>query len=63
MMMSDATMVLLQMKSVTVLMGIIKLPSFRDYWSNDFRYALIVDVVPLKNYEQIRRFLHFEDNT
>jgi hypothetical protein len=59
----DASMILFQMRSVTVLMGIIKLPSYRDYWSNDFRYAMIVDVVPLKKYEQFRRFLHYEHNT
>jgi hypothetical protein len=56
-------MILFQMRSVTVLMGIIKLPSYRDYWSNDFRYAMVVDVVPLKKYEKIRRFLHSEHNT
>lgn len=44
-------------------MGIIKMPSYRDYCSKDFRYALIADIMPLKKYEQIRRFLHFVDNT
>lgn len=49
--------------AVTILMGIIKMPSYRDYWSQDYRYPLIADVMPLKKYEQIRRFLHFVDNT
>lgn len=49
--------------AVTILMGIIKLPSYRDYWNKDYRYPLIADVMPLKKYEQIRRFLHFVDNT
>ncbi|XP_063365808.1 uncharacterized protein LOC134654273 [Cydia amplana] len=42
-------------------MGIVKLPSDKDYWSTAFRYAKIADVMSLKRFQQIKRFIHFAD--
>lgn len=46
-----------------LLMGIITMPSFEDYWSLNTRYSLIADVMPVKRFKKLRRLLHFQDNT
>ncbi|OWR41404.1 Phosphatidylinositol 3-kinase catalytic subunit type 3 [Danaus plexippus plexippus] len=43
-------------------MGVVSMPSFTDYWSLRYRYKLVAGLMPLKRYQQIRRFLHFVDN-
>ncbi|CAH0728216.1 unnamed protein product, partial [Brenthis ino] len=48
--------------SIHILMGIVEMPCYLDYWSNSFRYGQIADIMTLKRYQQIRRFLHFSDN-
>ncbi|KOB75618.1 Uncharacterized protein OBRU01_06358, partial [Operophtera brumata] len=49
--------------AITLLMGVVQMPAYRDYWSNVLRYPLIADVMTLKKYEQIRFFFYFVDNT
>ena len=44
-------------------MGIIDLPSYILYWSNEMRYSVIADLMPLKRFQCIRRFLHSVDNS
>ncbi|XP_026724781.1 uncharacterized protein LOC113491812 [Trichoplusia ni] len=44
-------------------MGIVKMPSYLDYWSTEFRYTQVADIMPVKRFEQIRRNIHFVDNT
>ncbi len=44
-------------------MGVIKLPSFKMYWSQKLRYPAIADQMPLKRYEKLRSNLHFVDNS
>ena len=46
-----------------LLMGIIRMPSFEDYWSWNTRYNLIADVMPVKRFKKLRRLLHAQDNT
>ena len=48
-----------------VLMGIVRLPEIRDYWSRDKRlhYAPIADRISRKRFEEVSRYLHFVDNT
>ncbi|CAH2088690.1 unnamed protein product [Euphydryas editha] len=48
--------------AIHILMGIVQMPSYVDYWGNCFRFEQIADIMPLKRYQQIRRFLHFVDN-
>ena len=43
-------------------MGVIKLPSYTSYWSTELRYPAIADIMPLKRFEKLRRYLHFVDN-
>ncbi|KAF9419657.1 hypothetical protein HW555_003935 [Spodoptera exigua] len=54
---------LLDFIAINLLMGVVKMPSYRDYWKKDLRYNLIADVMSLKRYEQICQFLHFVDNS
>ena len=45
-----------------VLMGVVNLPSYTNYWSTNLRYPPIADVMPRKRFELIRRYLHVVDN-
>lgn len=48
--------------AIELLMGIVEMPAYTDYWSEKLRYSRIADIMPLKRYQMIRRFLHFVDN-
>lgn len=48
---------------IEILMGIVKMPAYTDYWARRTRYPLIANEMPLKRYQQIRRNIHFVDNT
>lgn len=48
--------------AITLLMGVVQMPAYRDYWSKELRYPQIADIMTLKKYELIRRYLHFTDN-
>ncbi|XP_047124308.2 piggyBac transposable element-derived protein 3 [Hydra vulgaris] len=48
---------------ILVLMSIIKLPHQRLYWSNETRIPNIADVMTSKQFEKIKRYLHFSDNS
>ena len=47
-----------------ILMGMVKEPKIRDYWSNDptFHYSPIADRISRNRFEEISRYLHFVDN-
>jgi hypothetical protein len=47
---------------ILLIMGIVNMPSYLDYWSTEFRYGQVADVMPLKRFELIRRNIHFVDN-
>jgi hypothetical protein len=49
--------------AINILMGVVVLPSYKDYWKTSYRYPKIADIMPIKRFQQIRRFLHFTDNT
>ena len=48
-----------------LVMGYHVFPSLRDYWfsEEDLGVPYIAKVMPLKWYEEIRSYLHFNDNT
>ncbi|KAH9628531.1 hypothetical protein HF086_001138, partial [Spodoptera exigua] len=48
--------------AIHIIMGVVSMPSYTDYWSLRYRYKLVADLMPLKRYQQIRRYLHFVDN-
>ena len=47
---------------INMLMGIVKLPQYFDYWSNTLRYPAIADVMSRNRFSELRRYLHFVDN-
>lgn len=49
--------------AINILMGVVVMPSYKDYLKTSYRYPKIADVMPIKRYKQIRRFIHFTDNT
>lgn len=47
---------------ILVLMGVYKFPSLEDYWSLDGRFPPVADVMPLKRFQALRRYVHFANN-
>uniref|UniRef100_A0A6P7GBR4 PiggyBac transposable element-derived protein 1-like isoform X1 n=1 Tax=Diabrotica virgifera virgifera TaxID=50390 RepID=A0A6P7GBR4_DIAVI len=48
--------------AIELSMGIVKMSAYTDYWSVQFRYDKIADIMPLKKYQEIRCYLYFVDN-
>lgn len=48
--------------AIEILMGIVDMPAYTDYWAQETRYELIANIMPLKRYQAIRRSLHFVNN-
>ena len=54
-----------EMKSfieMQIVMGIVRMPRYEYYWSRELRYPAVADVMPLKRFDQLRRFLHVVDS-
>ena len=51
-----------QFIGILFVMSIVKMPSTRDYWEQNMGYDKIADVMPTKRFEQIKRFLHLNNN-
>lgn len=47
---------------IMLIMGIVKMPAYSDYWSPYTRYSQIANVMSLKRYKQLMRCLHFCNN-
>lgn len=52
-----------QYVGILVFMGVVKMPATRLYWSNNFRYNKIADVMSRNRFSTINRYFHEEDNT
>lgn len=48
--------------AIHIIMGVVSMPSYLDYWSHRFKYIKVADIMPLKRYQKIRRYLHFANN-
>ncbi|KAK0046136.1 PiggyBac transposable element-derived protein 3 [Biomphalaria pfeifferi] len=44
-------------------MGIVHMPRYRMYWSSELRYNAIADYMSRNMFEDIGRFIHFNDNS
>lgn len=44
-------------------MGIVRMPRYRMYWSSELRYNAIADCMSRREFEELSRFLHFNDNS
>lgn len=51
-----------QFFGILLMMGIVSMPSYTDFWSMTTNYKNISDVMSLKRFQKIRRYLHFSDN-
>lgn len=52
-----------QFIGMQMLMGIVRMPNYVSYWANGLRYEPIASVMPLKCYQNLRKFLHVNDNS
>ena len=43
-------------------MGIVQLPSYVSYWSQDMRYPPVADIMPRGRFQKLKRYLHIVDN-
>lgn len=48
--------------AIQILMGVVHMPSYTDYWNRRLRFTNIADLMPIKRYQTIRRYIHFIDN-
>lgn len=48
---------------ICIYMSIIQLPSTRSYWNNSLEIPNISSAMTCNRFEEIKRFLHFNDNT
>ena len=42
-------------------MGVVKMYAYTDYWSKILRYNKAADILTLKKFQLLRRYLHFND--
>ncbi|CAK1599832.1 unnamed protein product [Parnassius mnemosyne] len=47
--------------AINIIMGVVRLPAYTDYWSKALRYSKIADIMTLKRFQLFRRYLHFAD--
>lgn len=45
-----------------LMMGVLHLPSYEDYWSAGSRIPDVADLMPIKRFKLLRRFIHFNNN-
>lgn len=48
--------------AIELMTGLINMHAYTDYWSKDFRYDKVANIMPLKRFETIRRYIHFVNN-
>ncbi|KAG5884022.1 hypothetical protein JTB14_014797 [Gonioctena quinquepunctata] len=49
--------------SILLLMGIIQLPTYEDYWAGGTRMEHIASIMLVKRFKLLRRYIHFNDNS
>lgn len=47
---------------VELMMGVVHLPAYTDYWAEETRWAPVADILPIKRYQVLRRNLHFANS-
>lgn len=48
---------------ICIFTSVVHMPSVRDYWSQGLKFEPIAETMSLNNFEKIRRYLHFNDNS
>lgn len=49
--------------SVMLWMSLVRVSSSRLYWSDTMGFPQIINALPMRRFEEIKRFIHFNDNT
>ena len=52
-----------QFIGILIMMGIVKYPSYRMYWSPETRIPAIADVMSVNRFENLKRYFHIADNS
>ena len=52
-----------QFIGIHIMTGIVKVPSYRQYWADNTRIATIADVMARNRFDKLRSFIHVNDNT
>lgn len=47
---------------IKIIMGVVRMPSMDDYWAEHTRYAKKANVMSVKRFKCLSRFIHFQDN-
>lgn len=47
---------------IHLIMGIVKMPAYSDYWAPNRKYEQISNVMSIKRYQQLMKCLHFSNN-
>ena len=48
--------------AILLYMGIVDLPSYEDYWATGTRIPQVADLMPVKRFKTLRRYIHFNNN-
>lgn len=48
--------------AILLLSGIVSMPAYTDYWSNELRFSKIADIMPLKRFQKSQKFFHLTDS-
>ncbi|GFT19965.1 piggyBac transposable element-derived protein 1 [Nephila pilipes] len=51
-----------QYLGICIYASLVHLPNYRIYWSEELGFDRIKETMPLKKFETIRQYLHFDDN-
>ncbi|GFV71443.1 DDE_Tnp_1_7 domain-containing protein [Trichonephila clavipes] len=51
-----------QCLGICISASLVHLPNYRTYWSEELGFDQIKETMPLKKFETIRQYLHFNDN-
>ncbi|KAG5890538.1 hypothetical protein JTB14_035054 [Gonioctena quinquepunctata] len=49
--------------AIEILMGLVYMKAYTDYWSSNLRFDPIANIMALKRYQVLRRNIHFVDNS
>ncbi|CAH0714336.1 unnamed protein product, partial [Brenthis ino] len=48
--------------AILLFTGVVKMHAYTDYWSKILRYDKVADIMTLKKFQLLRRYIHFNDN-
>ena len=52
-----------QYVGILIRMGIVPMPSYKSYWSDELRFPPVADVMSRNRFTDINKIVHFNDNS